>query len=413
MRIGLVVAGELDAVSGGYLYDRRLISFLRERGHAVEVVTLPVESYPRQLLANRRDLAERLAAVDVVVEDGLAGPSLLVANRRLDVPTVALCHMLRSRAAAGSGPLRRRLVATVEERFLRGVDAAIHNSGATRRGARELGCPPTDVIAPPGGDRFDPDVGNDEIRGRAEDGPLEACFLGNVIERKGPDVLVEGLARADVDWRLTVIGDETIEPKYASAVRRRVADRGLAGRVTVEGRLPDDAVANRLRNAHVLAVPSRYEPFGIVYLEGMSFGCVPLATTEGGAAEFVTDGASGLLVPPTPDAVANGIESLADHDRLASLGVGARRAYERQPTWDESLARVERFLAELVDGGRVGRGRDADGGERAADTDTDDGTESTPSVTEGETESTPSVTEAETESTPSVTDDGTETGGRS
>ena len=386
MRAALVVAGDLDSISGGYLYDRKLVSYLQDRGHAVEVVSLPAEPYPRQLLENARSLSGRLDEFDVVVEDGLAHPSLLRANRNLETPVVALVHMLRcqavSRAGAvgGTGPVdgkespgssfvtavenrlvtaienglvttvENRLVTAVERRFLGGVDAAIHNSEATRREARRLGAPPRDVVAPPGGDRFDPDVGVDEIRRRARDGPIEICFLGSVVERKGLDLLVEALAGTSVDWRLCVIGDVTVEPDYVRRVRRRIAALGIDKAVTFEGRLPDAAVAERLRASSVLAVPSRYEPFGIAFLEGMSFGCVPIATSRGGASEFVADGTAGMIVPPEPASIADRLERLGDRDRLATMGIAARRAYVRQPTWDESLARIERFLSALVEG---------------------------------------------------------------
>ena len=377
MRIALVVAGDLDSISGGYLYDRKLVSYLEDCGHAVEVVSLPVASYSRQLLENVRSSSGRLAEFDVVVEDGLAHPSLLRANRNLDTPVVALVHILRSQAVDGSsrpiseaGPAgriqsigsglitaverrfvtaaERRFVTTIERRFLEGVDAAIHNSEATRSDARLLGAPHRDVVAPPGGDRFDPEVGEDEIRRRARDGPIEICFLGSVVERKGLDLLVEGLARTSVDWRLCVVGDEAVEPGYVRRVRRRIDERGIDDRVTFEGRLPDAAVAERLRTSSVLAVPSRYEPYGIAFLEGMSFGCVPIATNRGGASEFVADGTAGMVVAPDPASIADALERLGDRERLASMGIAARRTYERQPTWEESLARIERFLAVLV-----------------------------------------------------------------
>ncbi|MDB2237192.1 glycosyltransferase family 4 protein [Halorubrum ezzemoulense] len=365
MRVTLVLAGDIESESGGFYYDRRLRDRLRERGHAVEVVSLPRGSYRERLAPNlrARRLADRLSEFDVVVEDGLAHPSVLCANRRLDAPSVALVHMIAWRARAAEGvrssgtgagervraELGRRGVAAIERRFLRGVDAAVYNAETTRRDAAGLGGPARSVVAPPAGDRFEPVVSDSEIRERARSGPLEVTFLGNVVPRKGLDTLVEGVARLDraaVDWRLTVVGDRTIAPEHVERVEGMTAEAGIGDRVRFAGRLDDATVAARLRESHVLAVPSQYEPFGMVYLEAMGFGCVPLATTAGGASEFVRDGDSGVLVPPgDPRAVSRVLRDLDDRDRLAEMGIAARHDYEARPGWPETLDRVVDFLA--------------------------------------------------------------------
>ncbi|WP_096592982.1 glycosyltransferase family 4 protein [Halorubrum ezzemoulense] len=365
MRVTLVLAGDIESESGGFYYDRRLRDRLRERGHAVEVVSLPRGSYRERLAPNlrARRLADRHSEFDVVVEDGLAHPSVLCANRRLDAPSVALVHMIAWRARAAEGVrssgtgagervragLGRRGVAAIERRFLRGVDAAVYNAETTRRDAAGLGGPARSVVAPPAGDRFEPVVSASEIRERARSGPLEVTFLGNVVPRKGLDTLVEGVARLDraaVDWRLTVVGDRTIAPEHVERVEGMTAEAGIGDRVRFAGRLDDATVAARLRESHVLAVPSQYEPFGMVYLEAMGFGCVPLATTAGGASEFVRDGDSGVLVPPgDPRAVSRALRDLDDRDRLAEMGIAARRDYEARPGWPETLDRVVDFLA--------------------------------------------------------------------
>ena len=411
MRVALVIAGDIDAGSGGFYYDRRLRDRLRERGHAVDVVSLPRGSPARKLAANlrARRIAGRLSGADIVVEDGLAHPAVLGVNRRLSVPTVALVHMIAARARGGSdvcAAVARTAVRTVERRFLRSVDAAVYNAETTRRDAAALGGPSRHVVAPPAGDRFDPEVtpaairdrarrgtagsdragGRTASRGRAGEltmgpgasttrtggaadgsGPLELTFLGNVAPRKGLDDLVAGLRRVDrtdVDWRLTVVGDRTVDPAHVAAVEDAVAAAGAADRVRFTGRLDDDAVAARLRETHVLAVPSRYEPFGMVYLEGMGFGCVPVATTAGGAAEFVRDGESGFLVDPdSPAGIAAAVRRLDDRDRLARMGVAARADYESRPTWTATLDRAIDFLESVVGGKRV-TGRSATDGER-------------------------------------------------
>ena len=52
MRIGLLIYGSLDTLSGGYLYDRKLVEHLRQAGDSVEIVPLPWRSYPAHLADN-------------------------------------------------------------------------------------------------------------------------------------------------------------------------------------------------------------------------------------------------------------------------------------------------------------------------------------------------------------------------
>ena len=49
MRIGLVIYGSLDTLSGGYLYDRTLVAVLRADGESVAIVSLPRRNYLRNL----------------------------------------------------------------------------------------------------------------------------------------------------------------------------------------------------------------------------------------------------------------------------------------------------------------------------------------------------------------------------
>ena len=86
MRVGLVIYGGLETVSGGYLYDRMLVRHLRARGDSVEIVSLPWRDYARHLGDNlSAALYRRLrdGAWDVLLQDELNHPSLVAVNRRL------------------------------------------------------------------------------------------------------------------------------------------------------------------------------------------------------------------------------------------------------------------------------------------------------------------------------------------
>ena len=59
MKLGLVIYGSLDTVSGGYLYDRKLAEYLRAQGDEVEIISLPWRSYAAHLTDNLFDVVAR------------------------------------------------------------------------------------------------------------------------------------------------------------------------------------------------------------------------------------------------------------------------------------------------------------------------------------------------------------------
>ncbi|MDS0476344.1 glycosyltransferase family 4 protein [Natrinema sp. 1APR25-10V2] len=350
MRLGLVVYDGLGRTSGGYRYDRRIVAGLRDRGHEVTVVPIPRDGYGTNLLDNLSpEVAADLTAldVDVLLQDELCHPSLVRHNRRRDddVPVVSIVHHLRCRESRSTW--RNALVRAIERRYLETVDAFVYNSDPTRETVEGLVDPKPSVVAPPGGDHVDPGVTRERIRSRArEPGPLRVVFVGTLVERKGLHTLLRGLAALPADeWSLTVVGDPTVDREYVRRIDRLVSALSVERSVTFAGRLSDDALSSTLREGHLLAVPSNYEGFGIVYLEGMGFGLPALASAAGGAREVVTDGKTGRLVPPgEPRTVAEAVGSFAtDRERLAEMGVAARDAYDAHPTWADAVDRVETF----------------------------------------------------------------------
>ena len=356
MRVAFVIDGPLDQISGGYVYDARVIGALRAGGIDVDVVSLPQGSTLRRILTNfdRRQL-EHLAGLraDVIVEDELSHPGLIGLNPRLRqrtcAPIIALVHHLRS-SEPGSR-LLGALYAALEARFLRTVDGFVFNSRATQLTVERLaGAGRPSVVAPPAGDRFPGRLTDDEIRRRAHSpGPLRLLFLGNLIRRKGLMTLLQALAGLPApSVALAVVGDGTFEPAHAAAARRRAAQLGLSSRVEWLGPLYDEALARRLASSQVLVVPSDYEGFGIAYLEGMAFGLPAVGGAAGGASEIIRDGENGFLIRAGDSAaLADGLRRLADdRDWLERLSIEAARTFRTHPTWEQTTETIRRFLAE-------------------------------------------------------------------
>ena len=141
-----------------------------------------------------------------------------------------------------------------------------------------------------------------------------------------------------------------MDKPYVHSIHRQLAEIKLDGRVMLLGSLPDAVLATRLKESHVMVVPSSYEGFGIVYIEGMGFGLPAIASTAGAASEIITHGKDGLLVRVGDIAsLAQYLRDLStDREWLLSMSLNARRRFESHPTWQMTTERILLFLKTMV-----------------------------------------------------------------
>lgn len=357
VKIGLVIYGSLDTLSGGYLYDRQLVAALHGRGHTVDVYSVPWRTYAHHLADNiDRRWQARLAAapVDLWLQDELNHPSLFRVNRHLrratGAPIVSIVHHLRS--SEEHPPALLHLYRRVERAYLRTVDAVLANSYTTLATVEAMGVHRPAHVAWPAADHLEPDTTIDaaSIAARALlGGPLRILFVGNVIPRKGLHLLVDALAHTDVAWELSVVGQLEVDPGYAQRVAAQARSCGVLPRIRFLGRLDDAALVEAYRSHHLLAVPS-YEGFGIAYLEAQRFGLPVIALTTGAAREAIDAGRTGFLVEPGDAAAIERIVSRLDGDRmlLAGMSLAARLRYTVHPTWAQSMDGAVAWLERLA-----------------------------------------------------------------
>jgi glycosyltransferase involved in cell wall biosynthesis len=368
LRVGLLIYGDLEILTGGFLYDRLLVEYLRAQGDEVEVIALPWRTYGPHLTDNfSSSLRERLRAarLDVLIQDELCHPSLFLVNRRLkkqaQYPIVTLVHLLRTSEPRAAW--LNRLYGAVERRYLKTVDGAIFNCETTRATVEHLMKDKlSGVVAHPGRDHLHRGLSTKQITERArQPGPLQIISVANVVPNKGLSVLIEALARMPAgSWQLTVTGSLEMDTTYVSAVRRQIAGAGLSAQVNLLGTVPNEEMPGYLASSQLLVVPSYYEAFAIAYLEAMSFGLPVIASTAGGARELITHGTEGfLLTPGDVDGLAEYLrELIPDRERLLEMSLAAHGRISSHPTWAESFGRIRAFLHSLVEARETAGGRE-------------------------------------------------------
>ncbi len=362
MRVGLILYGSIHTLSGGFIYDRKLVEHLQNQGDEITILSMPWEKYSRLLLQNwQKEWRDRIAdlKVDILLQDELNHPSLFWLNQKIrqqiDFPIISIVHHLRS--SEKHPPLALAFYRQIEKKYLHTVDGFIFNSQTTRKTVEDLsGKPVSGIVAHPAGDLYGIGMDREEVISRCQnEGPLKILFVGNLIPRKGLHTLLLALENlSELNWTLEIVGRQDVDPDYVAELKKQVMRGGLDSRVTWLDRLEDEQMKLVFRRSQVLVMPSSYEGFGIVYLEGMAFGLPAIASLAGAAHEIITPGKNGVLVPPEDvGAMETVLRKLCkDRNYLETLSLGAWQRFAEFPSWEESMASARNFLLEWLKTGR-------------------------------------------------------------
>jgi len=177
-------------------------------------------------------------------------------------------------------------------------------------------------------------------------------FVGRITRQKGVPVLLHAAAGLDPAAQLVLCAGQPDTPELAAEVEGLVADLRAArsGVIWIPEMLPKHAVIQLLSHATVFACPSLYEPLGIVNLEAMACGTAVVGSAVGGIPEVVSDGETGLLVPPDdPAALAVALNTLVgDAERAAAMGRLGRERAVAEFGWKAVAAQTAALYAELA-----------------------------------------------------------------
>lgn len=344
-RAVFAVPGDLATPTGGYGYDRRIISELNTLGWQVDVLNLG-DGFPFPSAQVSDEAGKRLAALppgQPVVIDGLALGVLPEAAETVSRshPLLALVHHPLGLETGLSAADAAALCAS-ERRALAQAKHVITTSPATARLlAADFGVPPDrSTVVVPGTDRADPQP-------RTGSEPVTLLAVGTVIPRKGYDVLVAALGQlSSLPWRLVIVGDRERSPATARELDAAIARLGLGDRISFTGAVAPDQLAPLYASADLFVLASRFEGYGMAYAEAVAHGLPVVGTTAGAIPDTVPQGAGVLVPPDDADALAATLRPLiADQGQRDALSAAARKAAASLPTWQDSA----RLFAQVLE----------------------------------------------------------------
>ena len=339
------IPGDLQTRTGGYAYDRRMISELAVLGWFVDHLELPA-AFPYPGSSDLAQTGRLLAQIDdgaTVIVDGLAF-SAAPAVFEHEAERLCLVALIHHPLSLETGLSRETSDAfqAAETRALTVARAVVVTSAETGLELEaSFGVTPVRItVAPPGTDRV--------ARAKAAGDPLTILAAGTLVPRKGHDILIEALARiGDLEWRCRIVGDPSRDPAHATALVQMIDDFGLADRIELLGGVED--ISEEFARADLFALATHYEGYGMVFAEALAHG-LPIVGTRAGAVSGVVPSDAGLLVEQNDaTAFADALRTLVTNAALRKrCAEGAWNAGQLLPTWQSSARRIHDTLRLLA-----------------------------------------------------------------
>jgi len=173
---------------------------------------------------------------------------------------------------------------------------------------------------------------------RCDEYGADFFLVSRLTALKRADLLIRALAMPDgagLTCAIAGAGDES------SSLKVLARDAGVASRVTFLGRIDEEELMRRLATCRAVVFPPLQEDYGFVTVEAFA-SRKPVVTCgdSGGPAELVEDGVTGLIVEPTPQALARALRQLADDRALAERLGAAAQTRGAQLTWQGAVEKL-------------------------------------------------------------------------
>jgi glycosyltransferase involved in cell wall biosynthesis len=347
-RLVFAYPGDLNTLTGGYGYDRRIIAGLEETGWDIERLSLgPGFPFPADdvLRAAEESLAS-LPQDNLVVVDGLAYGVLDAAAQRLTgrLKIVALVHHPLCKenglTQAQAGALQ-----SSEALALKHARHVIVTSPATADQVLGLFKVPAEKIsiALPGTDRPEP-------KDRPTSRIVRLLSIGTVTQRKGYDLLLAALGELKTaDWHLDIVGGLEADADCVRALKSQAQDLKVSDRITFHGAVPQQKLTAYYQTADVFVLASRYEGYGMAYTEALAHG-LPVIGSGAGAVEQTLSGGGAIYcgVEDVPALQVALQKLISDPEARRKLATEASHAAQALPNWRDAVKVFETVMEKVA-----------------------------------------------------------------
>ncbi|SMF43213.1 glycosyltransferase family 4 protein [Pseudobacteriovorax antillogorgiicola] len=261
MNIDILLPHFHGAMTGGNLYNRKLITYLRKTCQW----DIREHSIPRGRIFKTRNFG---SSAGILLVDSILNPLIdLDKDQRC---RIAICH----------GPLGEALLGENLSHYDFSVFPGHSLVEDLRKHRGEI--PKHQVIAP--------GIDHDLFHGVPLDRPRNLWVsVGSVLPEKGYHIVLEAMKSLPGPWSYHIIGNKNLCPTYADELKVRVEQLKLTTRIKFHGELDQQQVAQWLRRAGLYIAAAPYESHGIAIQEAMAVGLPIMNCAEGAPRSYLAE----------------------------------------------------------------------------------------------------------------------------
>jgi len=163
-------------------------------------------------------------------------------------------------------------------------------------------------------------------------------FVGRLASRKGVSRVIKAL---------TMFRGEKVEllvagsGRHKERLKRLAGIQGVSNRVRFLGYVPDDELPQLYSSADVFVFPSRYEGFGLVFLEAMACGTPVIGTPVGGVPDVIENGETGFVIDEEINSLSERLRYCHENPKRVQEMSNSARQKAKNMDWSRVAAKVE------------------------------------------------------------------------
>jgi glycosyltransferase involved in cell wall biosynthesis len=348
MKIHLLYSGDYNALTGGFIYNKRIVEGLKLKGHEIKLHPLPGD-FPYPSVDHRNYcmyITQLIPIGEPIIIDSIVFGIIPEILKELSIknPIIGLIHLLYT-VNPNYSIHERESLAISEKESCNYTSAMVATSFFTQQLLLKLRVNRNIIsVILPGVDNY-PRKTNYAVT------PTKLLCVSNYTTGKGYLTLIKALTLLkDKDWEINCYGNQEFDPEYVRQIKSKIDENGLENRIHIHSAIKDKELSDAYLNADLLVHPSNFETYGMVLTEALAHGLPVVASTGGGIKETVPEKMGFFFTPGDANSLKSVLTDLMDNPKIYKpLCREASHYYKQQNNWENSISSFEQLIIRIVD----------------------------------------------------------------